>query len=86
MKARFVYFDLEHSGTVDEEIIQIGARGSRNDDSDFSVFAYPNGEISDYVTNYIHGISKVNFDSLSKCFSTFSKSRNLWNCRIVSET
>ena len=60
MSARYVYFDLELSGTSDEEIIQIGASGSRNDEPEFSVYAYPNGEISDFVTNYIHGISKVN--------------------------
>ncbi len=59
MPARFVYFDLELSGTSDEEIIQIGASGSRNDEPEFSVFVYPNGEISDYVTDNIHGIYKV---------------------------
>ena len=59
MTARFVYFDLELSGTSDEEIIQIGASGSRDDEPEFSVFAYPNGEISDFVTENIHGIYKV---------------------------
>ena len=59
MAANFVYFDLETSGTADEEIIQIGATGSRNSDPEFSVFAYPRGAISVYAEN-IHGISKVN--------------------------
>jgi len=58
MAANFVYFDLETSGTAGEEIIQIGAVGSRNSDPKFSVFAYPKGAISIYATN-IHGISMV---------------------------
>jgi DNA polymerase III epsilon subunit-like protein len=59
--ARFVYFDLENSGTSEQEIIQIGATGSRNDEPSFSAFLYPEGEISQYVTDNIHGIEKVIF-------------------------
>ena len=54
-----VYFDLEMSGTAKEEIIQIGAVGSSIPRPEFSVFAYPRGKISSYVTNNIHGIQKV---------------------------
>ena len=61
MSVRYVYFDLETSGTSDQEIIQIGATGSRNDEPSFSAFLYPNGDISDFVTDNIHGIEKVNF-------------------------
>ena len=62
MSASYVYFDLETSGTSDQEIIQIGATGARNDEPSFSTFLYPNGNINDYVTEYIHGIKKVNFE------------------------
>ena len=59
MSASYVYFDLETSGTSDQEIIQIGATGARNDEPSFSTFLYPNGDINEYVTENIHGIEKV---------------------------
>ena len=59
MTPRFVYFDLETSGTSDEEIIQIGAVGSRGDDPSFSEFLMPNGNINEYCTDNIHGIKKA---------------------------
>jgi DNA polymerase III epsilon subunit-like protein len=73
MSASYVYFDLETSGTSDQEIIQIGATGARNDEPSFSTFLYPNGDINEYVTENIHGIEKVqnivifkNFDKVCR--------------------
>ena len=59
MAARFVYFDLETSGTKAQEIIQIGAVGSRNDEPEFNTYLLPFGTIAPFCTDNIHGIYKV---------------------------
>jgi DNA polymerase III epsilon subunit-like protein len=59
MVGRFVYFDLETSGSKVQEIIQIGAVGSRNDEPEFSNYLLPFGSIAPYCTDNVHGIYKV---------------------------
>ena len=50
---KIVYYDLETSGGRDHDIIQIAARYN---DQEFNEFILPNGPISPFVTNNIHGI------------------------------
>ena len=59
MSGRFVYFDLETSGTPAQEIIQIGAVGSRNVEPYFNIYLLPFGSITPYCTHKIHGIYEV---------------------------
>lgn len=69
MPGRFVYFDLETSGTKDQEIIQIGAVGSRNDEPEFNKYLIPFGPISSFTTENIHGIYEVGWLSLASCIT-----------------
>ena len=53
---KIVYYDLETSGGAAHEIIQIAAIYNNQE---FNEFICPDGPISPYVTNNIHGISKL---------------------------
>ena len=72
MANKFVYFDLETTGTPAQEIIQIGAVGSRNDVPHFNTYLMPTGPISTFCTANIHGISRVGLFTLfySSSFSS----------------
>ena len=50
---KVVYYDLETSGGRSHEIIQIAAKYNYQE---FNQYIVPNGNISTYVTNRIHGI------------------------------
>jgi DNA polymerase III epsilon subunit-like protein len=59
MNPKFVFFNLQTTGTGDNETIQIGAVGSKKSDQSFSAFILPYGRISNFCTKKIHGIEKV---------------------------
>ena len=50
---KIVYYDLETSGGQSHEIIQIAARYNYQE---FNQYILPDGPISSFVTNNIHGI------------------------------
>ena len=52
-KMKIVYYDLETSGGRSHEIIQIAARYNYQE---FNQYILPDGPISSFVTNNIHGI------------------------------
>jgi DNA polymerase III epsilon subunit-like protein len=59
MNPKFIFFNLQTTGTDDNETIQIGAVGSKKRDQSFSAYILPNGRISNFCTRKIHGIEKV---------------------------
>ena len=61
MATRFVYFDLETTGTSTPEIIQIVAVGRLNDVTQFNTYLMPTGPIAPFCTDNIHGIYRVGF-------------------------